>query len=363
MSVEIRNLSVDYGNVHAVDSVSFRVDDGEFTVILGPSGCGKTTVLKCIAGLLDPSAGEIYIDGRMVNGIYPSERNVAMVFQNYALYPHLTVFDNIALNMKMRNMPKDEIKRKVTEVASMLRINELLQKKPRQLSGGQAQRVGLARALVRNPSVFLMDEPLSNLDAKLRLEMRDEIRRFHSIVRKSVLYVTHDQVEAMTLGDRIIVMNKGKIVQQDRPKDLFDRPAHVFVASFLGNPPMNLVQASAADGRIFAGGGDGSIVFKANTVSMPGNVIVGFRPTDLELSSEGQISGSLDYVELLGAEFNVHFSIGNTRCTASLYRTQDNEHLLGMKSGERISFIIDPERIHLFDANSGERIEVRGRVS
>jgi ABC-type sugar transport system ATPase subunit len=358
MSVDVRGLVVDYGSTRALDEVSFSVADGEFVVILGPSGCGKTTALKCIAGLIEPTKGEIYIDGRLVNGIYPSERNIAMVFQNYALYPHMTVYDNIALNMKMRNIPRQEIERRVREVASLLKINELLQKKPRQLSGGQAQRVGLARALVRNPSVFLMDEPLSNLDAKLRLEMRDEIKRFHALTKKCIIYVTHDQIEAMTLGDRIIVMNKGRIIQIDRPKDLFDNPRHMFVASFLGNPPMNLVPARSEGRAIIIEGDKRPLISVPDGTHLPEKIFLGFRPTDLRLSSDGPLKGKLEYVELLGAELNVHFLVGETRCTARLIREASNEHLLNLPTDNTVSFSVPDHALFFFNGNGGERLSI-----
>jgi multiple sugar transport system ATP-binding protein len=368
MSIEVRDLVVEFKGVRALDGLSFEADDGEFLVILGPSGCGKTTALKCIAGLLEPTSGEIYIDGKMVNGVYPSERNIAMVFQNYALYPHMTVYDNIALNMRMKKLPKDEIDAKVREVALKLQIDQMLRKKPKELSGGQAQRVGLARAMVREPTAYLMDEPLSNLDAKLRNEMRDVMKRFQNITGKSIVYVTHDQVEAMTLGDRIVVMNKGRIVQEDAPKKLFDDPDHVFVANFLGNPPMNLISVdilpggkseyrlkvdnvSDRDGRL---GTDGAI-------SLPKSAIIGIRPTDLSYSENGNVSGIFDYAELLGAEVNVHFHIGQDRCIARIGRKGENEKLLEINKGSRFSLHVPPERLFIFDAQTQRRIRTSVR--
>ena len=359
MGVNVNNLVVQYGETRAVDNVSFEVREGEFLVILGPSGCGKTTILRCIAGLVEPTSGEIIIDGRVVNGVYPSERNIAMVFQNYALYPHMAVHDNIALNMKMKKIPKQEIERRVMDVASKLQIQELLQKKPRQLSGGQAQRVGLARAMVRDPVVFLMDEPLSNLDAKLRNEMRDEMKRFQKITGKSIIYVTHDQIEAMTLGDRILVLNHGKAVQIDEPRKLFDAPKHLFVAGFLGNPPMNILQCTIRS----AGAGKYELQFGTNRMSLKSTdnvgpaaeMSIGFRPTDVVISDDGPFTASLEYVELLGTEMNAHFSIGEGRFIARLLRDEITEKLFQMKNGSAVSFGVRGNRIFIFDATSGQR--------
>lgn len=359
MGVCVSNLVVQYGTTRAVDNVSFEVGDGEFLVILGPSGCGKTTILRCIAGLVEPTSGEITIDGRIVNGIYPSERNIAMVFQNYALYPHMTVHDNIALNMKMKKIPKPEIEKRVKDVALKLQINELLQKKPRQLSGGQAQRVGLARAMVRDPAAFLMDEPLSNLDAKLRNEMRDEMKRFQRITGRSIVYVTHDQIEAMTLGDRILVLNHGKAIQIDEPRKLFDEPNHLFVAGFLGNPPMNIMPC---DVRLI-GAGSYDMKFGSNRVKVEikdsmtpsGSTSMGFRPTDVIISDDGPFTASLDYVELLGTEMNAHFRIGEGRFIARLLRNSITEKLFQTKSGTAVSFGIRENRIFIFDSLSGHR--------
>ncbi|MEM3851489.1 MAG: ABC transporter ATP-binding protein [Methanomassiliicoccales archaeon] len=346
--------------------MSFDVKDGEFLVILGPSGCGKTTALRCIAGLLEPTSGEIYIDGRKVNGVYPSERNIAMVFQNYALYPHMTVYDNIALNMRMKHIPSNVIDERVRSVAQKLRIDMILRQKPRELSGGQAQRVGLARAMVREPSAFLMDEPLSNLDAKLRNEMRDEMKRFRSITGKSIVYVTHDQIEAMTLGDRIIVMNKGKIIQEDSPKELFDDPDHVFVASFLGNPPMNMMPFEAVPNGVGSyklemkdvAGRKGKLEVDG-TEKLPGSIIVGVRPTDFSYSGDGNILATFDYSELLGAEVNVHFHVGSCQEIARIDRKNNSDELLKLSSGMQLHLEVPPERVHIFDGDTQKRIRVR----
>lgn len=362
MGIEVRNLVVDYGKVRALDNVSFGASDGEFLVILGPSGCGKTTALRCIAGLLEPTGGDILINGRRVNGVYPSERNIAMVFQNYALYPHMTVYDNIALNMRMKMIPKSVIDRKVKEVAEMLRISDHLHKRPRQLSGGQAQRVGLARAMVREPAAFLMDEPLSNLDAKLRNEMRDEMKKFQELTGKTIVYVTHDQIEAMTLGDRIVVMNRGRVIQIGSPKEMFDNPEHQFIAGFLGNPPMNLVNArvtwkAAGSYEVSLGNGASTdIALDGSYVSMPAGVVIGIRPTDIVIDPSGPMKAKLDRCELLGAEMNVHFDIGEAKCIARLRRDETNEHLLSMKRQESVRFHVDGNRLYLFDQTTGSRI-------
>jgi len=246
----------------AVDGVSFEVKDGEFVILLGPSGCGKTTTLRCIAGLETPDEGEIYIGDRLVNDLPPKDRDIAMVFQSYALYPHMTVYDNLAFPLKMRKYPKDEIDKRVKEVARLLRIEDLLDRKPRQLSGGQQQRVALGRALVRNPQVWLMDEPLSNLDAKLRVYMRAELKKLQKDLGITTIYVTHDQAEAMAMGDRIAVMDKGKILQYDEPHVVYEKPANIFVAGFLGSPPMNFVDATIVER-------DSQIILDAGVFELP----------------------------------------------------------------------------------------------
>jgi multiple sugar transport system ATP-binding protein len=364
MGIKVRNLVVQFGGTRAVDDVSFDVMDGEFLVILGPSGCGKTTILRCIAGLVEPTGGEITIDGKVVNGIYPSERNIAMVFQNYALYPHMTVHDNIALNMKMKKIPKEEIKKRVLDVSSKLHISEMLQKKPRQLSGGQAQRVGLARAMVRDPAAFLMDEPLSNLDAKLRNEMRDEMKRFQKITGKCIVYVTHDQIEAMTLGDRILVLNHGKAIQIDEPRRLFDEPRHSFVAGFLGNPPMNILPCTfKANGHgvydvNVKGSKDTLRLETEGSLVLSEETLIGFRPTDVNVSEGAPFRATLEYVELLGTEMNVHLSIGEGKLIARLIRGAQTERLFHMENGSSVYFGVKENRIFLFNAYDGSRCYV-----
>ncbi len=316
--------------------MSIEVGDRELFVLLGPSGCGKTTLLRIVAGLIEPDEGDVFIDGRHVNGVYPSDRNVAMVFQNYALYPHMTVYDNIALNMKVRGVPKSEIDRRVREVAQTLRISDLLNHKPKELSGGQAQRVALARAMVRNPRVYLMDEPLSNLDAKLRVEMRAEIKRLHSIVDAPIIYVTHDQVEAMTLGDRVAVMDKGVIQQVGSPMDLYEHPKNTFVAGFLGTPPMNMVPAEELSG--VAG------LLEASPTHSLRDIRLGFRPGDIELG-DGVLSFdiSVEYVEVLGDEVLIH---GNTGSSKVVVKT--DSHSYGGQKTLRVR--LKPSKLFWFDS-------------
>src|SRR5438093_4314196 len=252
--VLLKNLNKKYDDVHAVKDVNLEIHDREFVVLVGPSGCGKTTTLRMVAGLEEISSGEIRIDEQRINELAPMDRDIAMVFQNYALYPHMSVYDNMAFGLRMRKFGRDEIERRVRQAAEILGIQALLERRPRQLSGGQRQRVALGRAIVRNPRVFLFDEPLSNLDAKLRVQMRVELKRLHERLSTTAIYVTHDQVEAMTLGDRVVVMKDGLVQQVGQPMDVYRNPADTFVAKFLGNPPMNLLKGrlDTQDGRVIA---------------------------------------------------------------------------------------------------------------
>ena len=285
-SVSLRGVRKSYDGVEVVHGVDCEIGDGEFIVVLGPSGCGKSTLLRMIAGLETITQGEVAIGGRVVNALEPKDRDIAMVFQNYALYPHMTVYDNMAFGLKMRKFPKPEIEKRVREAAEILGIQELLKRKPRQLSGGQRQRVAVGRAIVRHPQVFLFDEPLSNLDAKLRVQMRAELQGLHRRLGTTSLYVTHDQVEAMTLAHRMIVMNAGRAEQIGKPLEVYARPATTFVASFIGSPPMNLIPRER-DGR---------------------QVLFGIRPEHLEpcAASEAQISAEIDLIEPLGADTLVY---------------------------------------------------------
>ena len=325
----------------AARNINLEVKDGELFVLLGPSGCGKTTLLRIIAGLVEPDEGEVLIDGKVMNGVYPSDRNVAMVFQNYALYPHMSVYDNIALNMKVRRIPREEVDRRVREVADTLRITELLNHRPKELSGGQAQRVALARAMVRNPRVYLMDEPLSNLDAKLRVEMRAELKRLHRMVDAPIIYVTHDQVEAMTLGDRIAVMDKGVIQQIGSPIELYENPKNTFVASFLGTPPMNIVSAEELVGV------DG-LKGLSPSGSLSG-LSVGFRPGDVAIG-DGPLSFDVEveYAELLGDEVLIHAKRGSTRLVI-----RAASHTYAGQTSLRVR--LDPAKLYWFNTE-GEAI-------
>ncbi|MEO0822057.1 MAG: sn-glycerol-3-phosphate import ATP-binding protein UgpC [Pseudomonadota bacterium] len=348
-SVTIERVSKVYGGgVSAVDDVTIRIADGELIVLVGPSGCGKSTLLRMVAGLETISEGEIRIADRVVNEIDPADRDIAMVFQNYALYPHMTVRNNMAYGLKNRRMGREEIERRVGEAARMLQLGELLDRKPRQLSGGQRQRVAMGRAIVREPACFLFDEPLSNLDAKLRVEMRGEIKQLQRRLGTTSIYVTHDQLEAMTLADRLVVLNKGRIEQMGAPLEVYRRPASTFVAGFIGSPAMNLLRAEHAgdairvgDARLPANGaGAGS-----------GPVLLGIRAEDMVPVTNGDAADltlATAYVEELGAERLVHARHGEQAVIVSVDADQP--------VGEELRVRIDPARLHLFDAGHGRRL-------
>src|SRR5947208_6404263 len=338
-----------YGPGEVVHGVTCAVADGELVVVVGPSGCGKSTLLRMVAGLEAISAGTVAIDGRIVNGVEPKDRDIAMVFQNYALYPHMSVYDNMAYGLRMRRMSRGDIKRRVEHAAGILQLEELLERKPRQLSGGQRQRVAMGRAIVRDPKVFLFDEPLSNLDAKLRVQMRVEIKRLQQELGTTSLYVTHDQVEAMTLADRLVVMNAGNVDQIGPPLDLYERPATVFVAGFIGSPAMNLVS-----GQLEARGvaiGDMVLPLNGGAGEAGRKVTVGLRPENLGLAGDGPIPIKTELLERLGADTIVHGRLGDgTALTARAPGT------LALRLGETIRLAIGPEHIHLFDPESGRRL-------
>ena len=359
--VILKDVTKRFGAVVAVDHVNLVVHDGEFMVLLGPSGCGKTTTLRLIAGLETPDEGEIWIGNRLVNDVDPSDRNVAMVFQNYALYPHMTVYQNIEFPLRMRGVPKEERRKRVLDVAKLLGISDLLDRYPRQLSGGQQQRVALARALVREPEVFLLDEPLSNLDAKLRIQMRFYLRKLlHDELRITTIYVTHDQAEAMTMADRIAVMNRGRIEQVGTPSEIFERPANTFVAGFIGTPPMNFFTGvlREKDGALYLDLGVYSIEIPAkyNEIlrsSIGEEVILGVRPQNIAIHSEGDkgYRARVIGVERLGAETVVHFSIGgDTDYTAVIPKR------LQIPIGSEILWEPDPDQMYFFDKKSGKAI-------
>ncbi len=356
------------GGTIAVNDLMLHVEDGEFMILVGPSGCGKTTALRLVAGLEKPSSGKIGIDGREITSLSPRERDIAMVFQNYALYPHMTVYKNLAFGLRQRKEPKDVIDRRVRDVSAMLGLDELLKRRPAQLSGGQRQRVAMGRALVREPKAFLLDEPLSNLDAKLRVQVRAELKRLHQRLGITTIYVTHDQVEAMTLGDRIAVMSEGRLQQLGPPQDVYDHPANVFVAAFIGSPPMNLLRGTAAGGRITAGD------LVVDSPSVPdGEVVLGLRPEHLRPASDGRptIDFEVDVVEPLGDEVIVHGTVSGQ--VASIETEGGEEPLPPLpgsraeitarlephdrpKPGERLPLGVRPDQVHVFDARTGAAV-------
>jgi multiple sugar transport system ATP-binding protein len=371
----------------AVESLDLEIGDGEFVVFVGPSGCGKTSVLRMVAGLEEITEGVVRIGGRVVNDLLPKDRDIAMVFQNYALYPHMDVFDNMAFGLRQRKIPKAEIESRVTEASRTLGLEEELHKKPRTLSGGQRQRVAMGRAIVREPQAFLMDEPLSNLDAKLRVEMRAEILRIQRALAVTTIYVTHDQTEAMTMGDRVAVMRHGVLQQVDAPQRLYERPVNLFVAEFIGSPAMNLVEAELArDGdRLVVRFGEHELPLGRGVSAEPGPVILGFRPEDLEDAAlahdrvEGATLGVVTEIrEDMGSEVYVHFGLGvpPVRRSEVAEAREPGEHdpdrivardsspfvaRLGRETraaeGERLELAVDVDRLYLFGSESGERID------
>jgi len=358
-SVTLRDLAKRFDPSHppALRDFSLEVKDGEFLVLLGPSGCGKSTALRCIAGLEEPSAGQIFIADRDVTHLAPGERDVAMVFQNYALYPHLSVRENIAFALEVRGVGKREVLRRVAETAGRLELSELLDRKPAQLSGGQRQRVALGRAIVRNPRVFLFDEPLSNLDAKLRVDMRAELLRLHRALGATMIYVTHDQVEAMTMGQRIAVLHEGRLRQLGTPAEIYQRPADVFVARFLGNPGMNVL-TGVAEVKKGRGKGEEGRVAQCGPFQIPlalpdyaGNLQLGIRPEDVSLWPPGSGVGDAEVtvVEPLGSETLVHLEADGQRLVARL------PGLAATAPGTRVGVRVDATRLHLFDA-AGARL-------
>ena len=348
----------------AVDGFTMEIEDKEFIVFVGPSGCGKSTTLRMVAGLEDITSGELYIDGKLVNNILPKDRDIAMVFQNYALYPHMTVYDNMAFGLKLRKVPKAEIEEKIREAAKILDIEEYLNRKPKALSGGQRQRVALGRALVRHPKVFLLDEPLSNLDAKLRAAMRTEITNLHDKLQTTFIYVTHDQIEAMTMGTRIVVMKDGRIQQIGTPKELFNSPANKFVAGFIGTPQMNFFDAELLpDGTVRLSDGNVIALSEDRKSSLtlgdePVKVIMGVRPDDVSMTnkSKGASVMTVENVEDLGNEAIIYGKL----CCAADERNKDEGESIVMKTdgrkelrrGDKIKVTFASDRIHLFDTES-----------
>ena len=346
--VVFQNLTKVYpGGTLALDDLSLEIADGEFMILVGPSGCGKTTALRCVAGLERPSRGRILIDGRVVNTVSPHDRDIAMVFQNYALYPHLSVAENIAFGLRLRKTPKQVIEERVVWAANMLDLTPYLARRPKELSGGQRQRVAMGRAIVRQPQAFLMDEPLSNLDAKLRVQMRAELKRLHRRLGITTIYVTHDQVEAMTLGDRIAVMSAGRPQQVGTPQDVYDQPVNLFVAGFIGSPAMNLVRGQARGGRVVAG----DLTFDRPGVK-DGDLVVGIRPEALSPAADGLPSFDflVDVVEPLGDEVVLHGTAATTNAVACV------DSRVRPTAGSVLRLGIDPADVHVFHADSGAAI-------
>ncbi len=335
-----------FGDREVVHGITCAVADGELVVVVGPSGCGKSTLLRMVAGLEPLSSGTVSIDGRVVNAVEPKDRDIAMVFQNYALYPHMSVFDNMAYGLRMRRMARAEIRERVRRAAGILQLEDLLDRKPRQLSGGQRQRVAMGRAMVRDPKIFLFDEPLSNLDAQLRVQMRVELKQLQRELGTTSLYVTHDQVEAMTLADRLIVMNAGTADQIGPPLALYERPATAFVAAFIGSPAMNLVAGRIAEAGVVLDGA----TLAVEVPREPGrSVSVGLRPEHFELSPDGPVSLRIELLERLGADTILHGRFGTN---GSMIRARVPGTIEPVV-GETLRFAIRPERVHLFDVETG----------
>ncbi len=365
--VSLRGITKDYGSVLAVKGIDLEIEPGEFVVIVGPSGCGKSTTLRMIAGLEEITEGELYFDDELMNGKKPEERNVSMVFQNYALYPHMTARRNMVFGMNAgdETYTSDEIDARVREAATTLGINDLLDRKPKELSGGERQRVALGRALVRDPDVLLLDEPLSNLDAKLRIEMRTELDELHQELGTTTVYVTHDQTEAMTLGDKVVVMNDGELQQVDPPQQLYDFPANRFVAGFIGSPPINLipVEVHREDGEAVIEAENAKEDFRIGLTEADelrtleaGRATFGVRPEDIHLSSRSDhehvtpLSMTVNVTEPLGNSMLVYGSIGEQEITVQLDAHNP------VTTGDTVELVCDPERLHLFDPESGESL-------
>ena len=368
--VRLGDVWKEFGEVVAVKDMSLEIKDGEFMILLGPSGCGKTTTLRMIAGLEEPTRGRIYIGDKLVadpeKGVFipPKDRDIAMVFQSYALYPHMTVYDNIAFPLKLRKVPKQEIDQRVREVAELLGLMELLKRKPRELSGGQRQRVALGRAIVRKPQVFLMDEPLSNLDAKLRVKMRAELKKLQRQLGVTTIYVTHDQVEAMTMGDRIAVINAGVLQQVGSPDEVYDKPANMFVAGFIGSPPMNFLNATITEDG-FVDFGEFRLKLLPDQFEVLGEmgyvgreVVFGIRPEDVydavfaqvKVPGENMVRAMVEIVENLGSEKIVHLRVGGVAFLGA-FRSESR-----VREGQEVDVVFDMKKIHIFDKIPGKAI-------
>ena len=361
-TLDLININKIYPNgVQAVFDFNLKINDKEFIIFVGPSGCGKSTTLRMIAGLEDITSGELYIDGELMNNVNPKDRGIAMVFQSYALYPHMTIYNNLAFGLQLRRIPREEIDKRVAKAAKILGLENLLDRYPRQLSGGQNQRVALGRAIVRNAKVFLMDEPLSNLDAKLRVTMRGELTKLHKSLGSTTIYVTHDQIEAMTMASRIVVMRDGRIQQVGSPKEIYEHPANVFVGGFIGTPPMNFIHGSVDEKGVFVPtNGAQKITVPANKLAVlkeQGYInkefILGIRPEEINAEEDKikeypqyVVNLKVDIAELLGAETNVYATIGNDSIIASIPARDD------LHKGSTIDLMFDMEHCHAFDVDS-----------
>ena len=347
-SVEIDGIGKSYGNLAVLHDISLAVEDGEFIVLVGPSGCGKSTLLRMIAGLEDTLEGEIRIGGRIVNEQSPKERNIAMVFQNYALYPHMTVAENMGFSLRLSRVDKDEINEKLGNAASILGLADLMGRYPRQLSGGQRQRVAMGRAIVRDPTAFLFDEPLSNLDAKLRVQMRAEIKALHQRISTTMIYVTHDQVEAMTMADRIVVMRDGRIEQIGAPLDVYDRPANMFVAGFIGSPSMNFLAGkleSQDNGTVFTLPGGTRIAINASNLPAGSDVVMGVRPEHFIIADKGA-AAAVTVIEPMGSETQIHARMENQEVVILSHQRQK------ISPGETVHLDVDAGAVRFFDRRS-----------
>ena len=367
-TISLKHIGKVYPNgFEAVHDFNLEIEDKEFIIFVGPSGCGKSTTLRMIAGLEYISSGELYIDDKLMNTVAPKDRDIAMVFQNYALYPHMTVYDNIAFGLKIKKMPADEIDRKVREAAAILELESLLDRKPKLLSGGQRQRVAMGRAMVRSPKVFLMDEPLSNLDAKLRVQMRTEIASLHQRLQTTFIYVTHDQTEAMTLGTRIVVMKNGFIMQVDSPQNLYNKPKNLFVAGFMGSPQMNFLKGICLveESEVYIKIGDNKVKLpkeKGERLKEKGynnkNVILGVRPENILLREnyEGTVSEEevfkckIKVFELLGVDAYIYFDIEGSQLTARISSSS------GHKVGDQVEFVFEADKCHVFDVETEQNM-------
>ena len=346
--INLKNLQKSYGKTKVIHDLSVDIKEGELVVIVGPSGCGKSTLLRMVAGLEDINSGSILFDNKEVNDLEPRERNIAMVFQNYALYPHMTVFQNMSYSLKILKIPKDEINSRVQKAAEILELGELLERRPSQLSGGQRQRVAMGRAIVRDPVAFLFDEPLSNLDAKLRVQMRLEIKKLQTQLKTTSLYVTHDQVEAMTLADRMVVMNEGNVEHVGTPLEVYTKPKTLFTAQFIGSPAMNILKGECQSSQINLSSG---AKLKTNS-KHNGRVNVGLRPEDFTINEKGAIKLNVELVELIGANTLIHGRLENSNeiLVASIAGVISESEI-----GNQINLSFDENKLHLFDVNSNQR--------